>query len=248
MNMSDFLTAKQVINLLKIDRTTLYRMLKEERINGVKIGSHWRFSRSEIDRLIKPDQEDAKQKIEVSADALPMHCIKPIQDVFSDIAQVAVVTTDVEGVPLSGLSNSCGFCEMILATEKGKQACIDSWKSTDVKRNSTSRFHVCHAGLHYAGTSVSVEGKKIAMLIAGQFHADEASRLGETAVKRIAQEFDLEFETLWKESRRITVLDERTKQSIGKWTASVARSFETIARERNELVGRLKNIAEISNL
>ena len=60
--MADFLTAKQVIELLKIDRTTLYRMLKEERIKGLKIGSQWRFSKQDIDVLLSgKSQEDANK-------------------------------------------------------------------------------------------------------------------------------------------------------------------------------------------
>lgn len=34
--MSEFLTARQVQKLLSIDRTTIYRMLKDGRLNGIK--------------------------------------------------------------------------------------------------------------------------------------------------------------------------------------------------------------------
>ena len=45
------LTAKQVQDLLHVDRTTIYRMLKDGRLNGVKVGKHWRFSAQEVNDL-----------------------------------------------------------------------------------------------------------------------------------------------------------------------------------------------------
>src|SRR5947209_1519359 len=50
--MSELLTVKEVQELLKVDRITVYRMLKDGRLTGVKIGHQWRFSRQEIDSLL----------------------------------------------------------------------------------------------------------------------------------------------------------------------------------------------------
>ncbi len=47
-----FLTAKQVQELLHVDRTTIYRMLKDGRLTGIKVGQQWRFSASEVDDLL----------------------------------------------------------------------------------------------------------------------------------------------------------------------------------------------------
>ena len=46
------LTAKQVQELLHVDRTTIYRMLKDGRLTGIKVGQHWRFSEQEVDDLV----------------------------------------------------------------------------------------------------------------------------------------------------------------------------------------------------
>ncbi|MGB9754636.1 helix-turn-helix domain-containing protein [Roseiflexus castenholzii] len=43
--MNDLLTTREVQDLLKLDRTTVYRMLKEGRLTGVKVGQQWRFHR-----------------------------------------------------------------------------------------------------------------------------------------------------------------------------------------------------------
>ena len=50
--MDDLLSTRQVLNILKVDRITIYRMLQDGRLQGVKIGQQWRFTRSAVERLI----------------------------------------------------------------------------------------------------------------------------------------------------------------------------------------------------
>ena len=46
---SDFLTAEEVAEYLKVDIMTVYRLSKEGRIPASKIGHLWRFKKTEID-------------------------------------------------------------------------------------------------------------------------------------------------------------------------------------------------------
>ncbi|MFZ2323685.1 MAG: PocR ligand-binding domain-containing protein [Ignavibacteriaceae bacterium] len=249
--MSDFLTAKQVIELLKIDRTTLYRMLREDRIKGVKVGSHWRFPSQQIEEIINPDLQNKNQQTDTSSpgEVLPLHCIEPIQDVFSDMSQVASITTDADGLPLSEFSNPCKFCKMILSSEKGREGCITSWKNIDLKKNDSKYFVKCHAGLSYSGANIYMENKRVGKLIAGQFYTDKPLKeLEEIRIKKLAIELEIDPIELWNAAQEIKVIDDRIKQFIGKWLEKVAKSFERIAVERKELINRLKNIAKISNI
>lgn len=50
---SDFLTAKEVAEYLKVDIMTIYRLAKEGRVPASKIGHLWRFKRTEIDEWFK---------------------------------------------------------------------------------------------------------------------------------------------------------------------------------------------------
>ncbi len=50
--MDDLLTTKQVQDILKVDRITVYRMLNDGRLKGVKIGQQWRFPAREVERLL----------------------------------------------------------------------------------------------------------------------------------------------------------------------------------------------------
>jgi len=50
---SDFLTAEELANYLKVDIMTIYRLSKEGRIPAAKIGHLWRFKKTEIDEWFK---------------------------------------------------------------------------------------------------------------------------------------------------------------------------------------------------
>ena len=103
--MEELITTRQVQDLLQVDRITIYRMLKDGRLNGVKVGNQWRFHRNEIDKFFKTEtkSEETPSSIEI----LPVHCIGVVQDVFADIVNVGSVTTDLDGQPITEISNSC---------------------------------------------------------------------------------------------------------------------------------------------
>jgi excisionase family DNA binding protein len=51
------LTIAELSEYLKIPRSTLYRLAKEGKIPGQKIGKHWRFLKSRIDRWLEESQK-----------------------------------------------------------------------------------------------------------------------------------------------------------------------------------------------
>ena len=245
--MSVFLTAKQVIDLLRIDRTTLYRMLKEERIKGVKVGSHWRFAKEEVDTIIGRSRPSENNTPKPSREVLPLHCIQPIQEVFADIAQVASLTTDSEGIPLTEISNHCGFCKLIQSSEKGMEGCLKSWQNLQLKNDGNPKFNKCHAGLNYSGSVIKLGEREVAKLVAGQFYNKKpSSSVLNSRIKKLAKDYDLPEKELLKLSEEIPVLNTRTRNYIGKWTNKVAKSFEKMGQERKELINKLKNISDIS--
>jgi excisionase family DNA binding protein len=214
------LTAKQAQELLKVDRTTIYRMLKDGRLNGVKVGHQWRFFTSEVNDLLAGAKQIIGNDSPVSINALPLHCMQPVQNVFAEIAQVGAVTTNLQGQALTKISNSCDFCKLILGSENGRQACIESWKNLANQKENSPEFTSCHAGLQYTRTRIEVRGELLAVLIAGQFYL---------------QPPDPE-----EEKQRLQTLAE-------KYHVQVAHTFEDISSERADLMSRLKKIAVMSD-
>ncbi len=249
--MEELLTVKEVQDLLKVDRLTVYRMLKDGRLAGVKIGHQWRFSRTEVTSFLfgsRPSQTASGGNGHSDAtQALPIHCVQMIQNVFGEITEVGAVTTDLGGEPLTEISNSCRFCEIIRSTEKGRQACAVSWRRLANRIDPEPRVATCHAGLQYAGAPIELKGTPAATIVAGQFYTqtpdpeEEAGRC-----TRLAREYGLDPEELNEAACSIQTLDEHKQAQLGSWLKSMAHTLEEVSRERADLMERLHTIAAMS--
>ena len=245
------LTAKQVQELLHVDRTTIYRMLKDGRLTGVKVGERWRFSAQEVEAMLSGmnHQSNDNTPIPITENILPLHCMQPVQDVFAEIAEVGSVTTGVDGHPLTRISNSCDFCKLIMGSEDGRQACSASWRTLAQQTSQSPEFISCHAGLQYARARIDVRGETIAILVAGQFYAnDPEPEEEEERMQALAKTYHIDTELLSRAARQISVLDARKVPQISGWLERVAHTFEQISSERASLKYRLDQISVISNV
>jgi len=53
----DIITVKELAEYLKIAEKTAYRFASEGKVPGFKVGSAWRFRKSEIDRWIAEQEQ-----------------------------------------------------------------------------------------------------------------------------------------------------------------------------------------------
>jgi len=245
--MENLLTAKQVQELLNVDRTTIYRMLKDGRLTGVKVGQHWRFSAHEVNDILMGTVRVNEPEAPLPGDALPLHCMQPIQDVFAEIAELGAVTADKNGNALTRISNSCDFCKLIMGSDEGRMACNESWRKLIGQEKASPKFTTCHAGLQYARARIEVRGELIAVLIAGQFYVREPDAEEENQrIETLARTYHISKDLLTQASKQISVLDDRKIPQISGWLERVALTFEQISSERVNLMGRLRQIAEMS--
>lgn len=246
--MNDLLTTKQVQDQLKVDRITVYRMLDDGRIKGVKIGTQWRFTQNEIDRFLGVDTPEESPAVESIPD-FPSMCVKEVQDIFAGIIGVGAVTVTMQGTPLTDPTYSNPFCELIMSSESGKHACQSSWRKIALKNTGEPEFQTCHAGLCYKRSVIQSENNQIAWLIAGQFYIKspdpeiEAKRLEELAAM-----YQIPKEKLLEAAKKIPVINKSQQDQVKEWTPKVAGTVQSILCERADLIGRLKRIAELSSI
>ena len=245
--MDELLTARQVQELLKVDRTTIYRMLDDGRLTGIKVGQQWRFHRSAIESLMQGKPVANAQTFPLVVDVLPIHCLQPIQDVFAEVMGIGAITTALDGEPLTEISNPCRFCQLILASETGRAACIASWRKLAQESTVQPHFVKCHAGLQYARARIEADGALAATLVAGQFYADAPNAREETKrVSALAETHSIDENQLRAAAQAVPRLDEHKRSEIGHWLERVAHTFEQIGGERANLLARLKQIAAMS--
>ncbi|NIO07067.1 MAG: helix-turn-helix domain-containing protein, partial [Deltaproteobacteria bacterium] len=95
--MTEMLTAKEMQDLLQVDRSTIYRMAEAGQLPAVKVGKQWRFPSHLVESWLKnqtaattsPANQDL-QGLQTSghlpvsngdfASMLPLDCVQLIQD------------------------------------------------------------------------------------------------------------------------------------------------------------------------
>ena len=250
-SVEDLLTAKQLQDLLKVDRITIYRMLGDGRLTGFKVGGQWRFSRRQIESWLQEQQAspDTADELTTDSQTLPLHCVQAIQSIYAEALDVAAVTTNPDGTPLTYVSNSCAFCDLILATEEGRRRCTAAWSRLAEPgwRASTERpgqLRTCHAGLLCASAPVQVGGQWMANFAACQFVAQPLK----INLLALATDLGLAESDLQAAAASIRRAPEPTMARISGLVEQVAVTLGQIGQERLGLVSRLRRIAEITNL
>lgn len=243
----NFLTAKQVQELLNVDRTTIYRMLKDGRLQGVKMGKHWRFPEHAVNELLKNVKTSKAIPAETKDILFPLPCMQSIQDVFAEVAEVGALTADVNGQPMTKISNNCEFCRLMLDSPTGRQGCIASWKRLAEQTSPRPVFIKCHAGLMYARARIDIHGELAAILVTGQFYSEPPDPVEAAArYERLALNYQIDPLLLNNAGQKISILDVRRISKISGWLEKVATSFKQIGAERGDLINRLRQIAAMS--
>ncbi|MBN1658102.1 MAG: PocR ligand-binding domain-containing protein [Anaerolineae bacterium] len=251
------LTTKQLQSLLQVDRITIYRMLNDGRLQGFKVGGQWRFSRQVIERWLLAQRGDlgvpeapcVDDEAPPSPGALPITCVRAIQGIFAEALQVGTVTTAADGPPLTPVAHSCAFCDLILATEAGRERCAASWRRAIAGCGDTPALSACHTGLNILTVPVRVAGQLVGAVHAGQFlSAPPGGEAWPGRIAALSAATGVDENKLQGTLARVPILDEGRQGQIAGLLARVAATLSEIGEERLNLLGRLQRIAEISNV
>jgi excisionase family DNA binding protein len=249
MIMEEFLTTRQVLNILKVDRITIYRMLQDGRIKGVKIGQQWRFQRQEVDRVLGVGLPQPEISQPEATSSFPTYCVQAIQDLFSEVGQIGALVVDKNGEPITEVSHPCRFCQIIRQSPEGMQACLASWKEFARQSNAGSRYFTCHAGLQYVSAPIQDKETNVGHFLTGEFYwqtpnpQEEAER-----IQRLASTFSLSLETLQQAAHTVPVITLEKQSQVEVWPTIAARAVSTILRERTMMTERLEQIAKLTQI
>ena len=256
--MDSLLTTRQLQDLLQVDRITIYRMLSDGRLQGFKVGGQWRFSRHAIEHWLRGQQvslaaagsSQAADEPGPFSESLPLGCIQAIQDIFAEAMGIGTITTALNGTPLTTISSSCEFCDLILRSEAGQQRCSKSWRAAAHAPNGTSpQVRMCHGGLNYVWGRIIVQGEFVAATHAGQFLLRPRGDDGWLEhIATLSAATGVRAKELRDALVSVPVLDPGRHKQVSRLLQRVAATFSEIGEERLSLLGRLQRIAEISNV
>ncbi|MCZ7529533.1 MAG: helix-turn-helix domain-containing protein [Acidimicrobiia bacterium] len=125
-DVSELLRTKDIQELIKVDKSTIYRMAEDGRIPAIKVGRQWRFPEDRIEDwlaskyAVPPPEPGPEPPGDIPRgdlrSILPLPTIQSMADLVADIFDAMVVVTDMDGVPVTEVSNPCGLFETISAS------------------------------------------------------------------------------------------------------------------------------------
>jgi excisionase family DNA binding protein len=261
--MTEMLTAKDVQELLQVDRSTVYRMAETGRLPSIKVGKQWRFPAAQIRDWVStqigaslslaPVRSTPQQlmpQVNIGENGklpglLPLACVQLIQDSHADLLGVMLVITDMEGNPITQPSRPCGLFSAINKKPDAIQRCISSWHDLGQGLNIEPVFHISHLGLLCARGLIRVGTELKGMVVAGCVAPDIWPPSAEEA-KQLAVDFGVAPTLLKPRLHEVYNLNDEQKTAVLATVQTVANIVAHIVNERLELIGRLDAIAELA--
>lgn len=244
--MENFLTTKQVQDLFKIDRITVYRMLQDGRLKGIKIGNQWRFPQREVEKLLSGENVDLPVDT-VAESEFPIHCLQTIQDLFTSVSHCSAVIIDQKGQRVTQISQPGSICELLMTTNKGREICEASWQKIAEQAQGRDELFTFFAGLKYFGSVILTQNKKQGVFLVGEFYLDSVEAEAEKInLREIAQICGISEQKIMNAYQQVPRLSPAEQQHLALQPAAAANAVESILNQRNVFMERLHQIASLT--
>jgi len=251
--MTTLLTTRDVQELIKVDKSTIYRMAEAGRIPAIKVGRQWRFPedqlmawlgerRTPVQDVGAPGPDDLYSGL---GGLLPPKTIQALADLLGDVLGTMVVITDMEGNPLTDVANPCGLFEAIQGVPGTLEQCIGGWREFGEDVDLTPRFIPSHIGFLCSRGFVRVGSELKGMVIVGGI-APEQWPPSPEAIAGLASEMEMPVAEIEAHIDEVYYLDEAHKNWIVSLLPSVGTLISHLANERGHLVTKLEAIASLA--
>lgn len=263
--MERLLTTRDLQQILQVDRITIYRMLDAGELPGMKVGGQWRFPEAAVSEWLQgiKARQPAVDSAVCSVPSMPQIgegtdrpprltelvsnvCLQNVQDGFAEAVGVASLVIDLEGTPLTGISNACEFCRLGRTSVEFRRRCSASWASLAHIEEEQPEVHLCHAGVGYAVAPVTVHGMRVGLVVGGQFWSDVPDRAGiQERAERIGTECGLSGRDLAAAIEGVPVFTAERVFLVTRLLATIANTLSEIGFQGYEVRRKLEQIAQI---
>lgn len=168
--MQNLLNARQVQDVLHIDRSTVYRMAEDGRLPAVRVGKQWRFPAEDIYGLV------SSQPPLVNTSPLDPAVADAIAGLAADLLGVMVLVTDMEGHPITEIANPCPWMRDHAEDAVVLPTCISEWQAMADDHSFEPEFLAGQFGFECARAFVRSGRELIAMVLAGGVSAQSDPR------------------------------------------------------------------------
>jgi excisionase family DNA binding protein len=262
--MTEMLTAKEMQDLLQVDRSTIYRMAEAGQLPAVKVGKQWRFPGDLVESWLKnqtaPAAPSANHDFRSSQNLgalpatngdfpsmLPLDCVQLIQDAFAEALGVMLVVTHLDGQPITRVSNPLPLYQLLAETENGHAICRETWRELGQVPALEPRFTPGFAGLLCSRALVRLGNELKAMVIVFGVTPQEWPPSPE-ATHELAAALEVPAGQLNTAFESVFTLTPAQQKTVLVTIQRIADILAHIGNERMALLGRLSDIARLSTV
>jgi len=260
----DLLTTQQVQAILRVDRTTIYRMVEDGRLPGIRVGKQWRFQRTEIEQWLKGSvanplaistQPESIPTLAALTEAnesglrgaLPLACVQLIQDAFADMLGVMIIVTDIQGRPITQPSNACGLYKLLMKHVDLAKMCASSWLQLAESASLEPRWATNEVGLLCARGLIHLDHAMAGMVIMGGI-APEVWPPSAQEIVHMSTMLNVPTSLFDAHVREVYHLSQAEQDKALRSVQRIADIFSHIARDRSAMCGKLQAIASLTTL
>jgi excisionase family DNA binding protein len=261
--MVDLLTTAQVQDLLQVDRTTIYRMIEDGRLPAIRVGKQWRFPKADLNRWLQtqgsaPATEAARPAAAAPArglvepvalaQTLPLACSQLLQDTFAEMLGCMLVITDMQGQPVTQVSNPSGlFVAATQHTSGGWAGCVHTWQQLAGNLSLEPKFATSELGLLCARALIRQGSELKGLVIAGCIAPDNWPP-SDAQLAVMAEQLGADLAELEANCDAVHHLDAAQREQVLRFLQRIADVFSHIAEDRSLVYGRLQTIARLTAL
>ena len=253
--MTDLLTTRQVQELLKVDRTTIYRMVDGGQLPAMRVGKQWRFARTEVERWLhagrssdlelltggqrEPPAPNAQPLASAEngnlADILPVACAQAAQDAFADLLGATLLITDMQGRPVTKISNPCGFFDALMGgNSESLQHCVRTWQQMAGDVALEPKFSLSEMGLLCARGLIRVGSELKGMVVIGGIAPENWPPAAEQA-GRLSALFGVRPETVTGHLEAVFHMDRIAQERSLRFVQRIADVFSQMIQARLQM-------------
>ncbi len=180
-------------------------------------------------------------------DLIDIETLRRIQDSFSDVAGVASLITDREGVAITEGARFTEFCaRYVQASEKGKKRCEQCYRmGAEAAQEGAPFAYHCHGGLANFAVPIVVSGYKMGCFICGQMLTEAPD---EELIRKLAQDIGVDSRELTEAVRKVDIIREEDIKSKINALSNIANIVSGIAFNKHQLNVKNQELLKSSNM
>ncbi|MGB8454035.1 MAG: PocR ligand-binding domain-containing protein [Anaerocolumna sp.] len=177
-------------------------------------------------------------------DVLDIDLLQKFQDNFAESMDIASVTVDVNGDPVTKPSSYTSFCiDYTHSTKAGDDRCALSHKKggEEAAKKGKPYIYKCHAGLIDFAAPIIVDGNLIGTILGGQILTAKPEEEG---FRRVAGEIGVNGDQFVEAVNRVNITTEKNIKAAAEVLFIVANSLSQIGYQKFKLKNMSKELLD----